>query len=102
MAEHQVATTAELSEDGHVVQVGDTEIALFRCDDGTVRAVHNLCPHRGGPLAEGFAEDGVVSCPWHGWEFDLATGQAKHREDITVACYAARVEGDQVFVTVGD
>lgn len=103
MAEHTVAKATDLSdEEGHVVKVGEVEIALFLGDDGAVRAVNNLCPHRGGPLAEGFAEDGVVSCPWHGWEFDLATGKSKHREDVQVACYTARVDGDDVIVAVGD
>jgi len=103
MADHTVAKASDLSEDeGHVVQIGETEIALFRSADGAVCAVNNLCPHRGGPLAEGYAEDGVVSCPWHGWEFDLASGRSKHRDDVAVACYAARIEGDDVIVTVGD
>ncbi len=101
MADHNVAKVADLSDDeGHVVKVGELELALFRSADGAVCAVNNLCPHRGGPLAEGFVEDGVVSCPWHGWEFDLASGQAKHRDDVQVICHAARIEGDDVIVTL--
>lgn len=102
MADHAVAKAADLSEDtGFVVQVGDAELALFLGADGAVHAVSNVCPHRGGPLAEGFVDDGVVSCPWHGWEFSLTSGAAAHRDDIRVTCYPARIEGDDVIVTVG-
>lgn len=49
------------------------EIALF-CLDGTIYALDNTCPHMEGPLGEGDIEGGCVSCPWHGWKFDIKTG----------------------------
>ena len=42
--------------------------------DGTLAAVDNVCPHRAGPLAEGWIEEGKIVCPWHAWSFDLKTG----------------------------
>jgi nitrite reductase (NADH) small subunit len=52
----------------------DREIALFNVG-GTVYALDNMCPHRGGPLGEGDLQGFVVFCPLHAWQFDVRTGQ---------------------------
>lgn len=49
------------------------EIAIFHIDE-TFYAIKNECPHQGGPLAEGDIEGHCVTCPWHGWQFDLSNG----------------------------
>lgn len=98
MAEHVVAKVHEVTEgDGLLVTAGGKELALFQLE-GAWFALDNRCPHRGGPLAEGFAEDGCVTCPWHGWEIDLATGAARHRPEATTATYPVRIDGDDVTV----
>lgn len=48
-------------------------IAVFR-HNGHWYAIDAMCAHQGGPLAEGVVKDGCVTCPWHGWQYDLATG----------------------------
>tara|TARA_R110002049_G_scaffold309268_1_gene519614 strand:+ start:155625 stop:156053 length:429 start_codon:yes stop_codon:yes gene_type:complete len=48
-------------------------IAIFRTEDGLF-AVDGMCAHQGGPIAEGVVQDGCVTCPWHGWQYELATG----------------------------
>jgi nitrite reductase (NADH) small subunit len=68
--------------------------------DGKPLALDNVCPHRGGPLAEGTIEDGKVVCPWHQWEFDLATGAATDSPDIKAVTYALRQDGEDVLVEV--
>jgi nitrite reductase (NADH) small subunit len=50
------------------------QVAVFRLRDGSLRALDAMCPHRGGPLADGLADDGVVICPLHGFTYDLMTG----------------------------
>jgi nitrite reductase (NADH) small subunit len=50
------------------------QIAVFRLRDGSLRAIDAVCPHKGGPLADGLADDRVVVCPLHGHTFDLSTG----------------------------
>jgi len=57
------------------VQVGGQAIALANVG-GTLYAINNTCLHRGGPLGEGQLEGSVVTCPWHGWQFNVATGKA--------------------------
>lgn len=65
---------------------------------GRPMALDNVCPHRGGPLADGTIEGGKIVCPWHQWEFDLATGAATHTRERKATVYAVRVEGDEVLV----
>ena len=66
--------------------------------DGKPLALDNVCPHRGGPLAEGTIEAGKVVCPWHQFEFDLATGAATDGSDMKAVAYALRQDGDEVMV----
>ena len=56
------------------VTVGDKRLALFSVD-GTVVAIDDTCTHRGGPLSEGELKDGIVTCPWHGAQFNVKDGQ---------------------------
>ena len=59
--------------EGRTVTVGGRRIAVFRTQDG-FHAVDAACPHRAGPLADGLVADNCVTCPLHGWRFDLRTG----------------------------
>ena len=52
--------------------------ALFNVD-GTFYALDGVCPHQGGPLGSGEVHNCIVTCPWHGWQFDVRTGQ--HQQD---------------------
>ena len=83
----------EVPDEGRVagVVVDGRPVALTRCR-GAVGALENRCPHQGGPLCQGRvapwarssgpgdfqldAEASLLACPWHGWEYDLATGQS--------------------------
>ena len=67
---------------------------------GKPMALDNVCPHRGGPLAEGTIEGGKVVCPWHQWEFDLATGAATGSPSIQAVVYALRIDGEDVLVEI--
>lgn len=78
---------------------GDIDVMVAR-HDGRLVAYQALCPHAGGPLAEGEVHDGCVVCPWHGSVFDLATGAVRHSPAVTpLSRYAARVVDG--FVEVG-
>lgn len=73
------------------------QIALFRYD-GKVSAVSNVCAHQMGPLAEGCIVDGLVTCPWHGWQYDPATGRSPAPYTEKVETFAVRVKDGRVFV----
>jgi nitrite reductase (NADH) small subunit len=82
---------------GKTVERRGTEIALFNMG-GSFRAIGNACPHRKGPLAEGELDGNTVTCPWHGWQFDVATGASLRSAEIAVPTYRTEVRGDEVFV----
>ena len=71
-------------------------------DAGRIAAIDNICPHRQGPLAEGWMEDGKVVCPWHAWAFDLQTGKVDHDPQTAVAVYPIQIEAGQVLIGVVD
>lgn len=82
---------------GKVVHVQDRQLALF-CVEGTYYAIDNTCPHRGGPLGEGEMNGTVVTCPWHGWEFDVTTGQSPINPSACVQKFSVKMEGDDILI----
>jgi nitrite reductase (NADH) small subunit len=60
--------------EGRTFAVEDSQIAVFRLRDGSLRALDAVCPHKGGPLADGLADESVVVCPLHGATYDMCTG----------------------------
>ena len=85
-------------EEGLVVRLSSgQEIALFHTEEGFY-AIENACPHMGGPLSEGLVEGGCVSCPWHGWEFDIKTGACTNHPSNFVKSYPLTVEGTEIFL----
>lgn len=82
-----------------VLQIGPSQVALFK-QSGHFYAIENRCGHRGGPLADGHCEDGIVTCPWHGWTFDVRTGACRNvPEGFDQKTFATKVEGGEVFVS---
>jgi nitrite reductase (NADH) small subunit len=81
-------------------QVNGKTIALANVD-GTFYAVNNTCLHRGGPLGQGELEDKVVTCPWHGWQYDVTTGKVTMNPSVGVDTYAVEVRGEDIFVDCG-
>ena len=99
--EHAVCTLAELeAASALAVDIGERRVAIF-LHDGRVHALSETCPHRGGPLHLGRVRRGIVECPWHQWQFELASGCSPVNPRSAVATYAVRVEGQTVIVRVG-
>ena len=84
---------------GKVVEVNGKTIAVFNCE-GTFYAIDNTCKHRGGPLGEGSLSGTTVTCPWHGWEYDVSTGKCQLDSSIQVQTFDVKVEGDDILVLV--
>ncbi|MBI4163991.1 MAG: Rieske 2Fe-2S domain-containing protein [Candidatus Aenigmarchaeota archaeon] len=82
-----------------VVSAAGKELALFNVD-GTFFVTENACLHRGGPLGEGELDDGIVTCPWHGWKFNVKTGVSPVNPAAKVQTHKVKVEGDKVLVEV--
>lgn len=72
-------------------------VAIFNVD-GTVYALDGVCPHQGGPIGQGQLAGSVVTCPWHGWQFDVTCGRHLLNPNIVQEDLEVRVEGDDVLV----
>jgi len=79
--------------EGRTYDVNGEMVAVFRLRDGSVRALSAVCPHRGGPLADGQLDAKVVICPLHLNAFDLTTG-CSTTSDYTVTVYEVHVDDD--------
>lgn len=96
----KVAKTNEIpAGSGKVVQAGGKTIAVFNCA-GTFYAIENECKHRGGPLGEGSLSGTTVTCPWHGWEYDVTSGACLIDPSVSLSRFDVKVEGDDVLVAV--
>jgi NAD(P)H-dependent nitrite reductase small subunit len=82
------------------VTVDGQPVAIFNVD-GSFHALTSRCPHRGGPLGQGFVEGSQVSCPWHNWTFDVTTGENVVSADMKVPRHEVKVEDGQVYVKLG-
>jgi nitrite reductase (NADH) small subunit len=82
---------------GIVAEVNGKTLAVFNVD-GAFHAIDNTCIHRGGPLGEGELEGSVVTCPWHGWQYDVTTGTCVANPAAKVERYEVTVEGTDVKV----
>lgn len=79
------------------VVVGDSIVAVFHDAEGW-HALNGICPHHGGPLGKGTLRGCVVTCPWHGWQFDVRDGTYQHSQQLKQPCYSVRVEAGRVWV----
>jgi len=83
---------------GRTVRAGQMEIAIFRLSDGRIRAVHNRCPHKQGPLADGIVSGDTIICPMHGRKISLESGAVLPPDSGCVKTYPAKVEGGRVLL----
>ena len=97
---HRVADLDELPE-GRVrtVVAGHRSVALTHYD-GQYGALDNRCPHQGGPLGEGSIENGLLRCPWHGYDYCPLTGRPPSEFGDEVPTYAVEVRDDGIYVGV--
>lgn len=121
MAEHAVAAADELSDGDRIVaQVAGREVAVFR-HDGEYYAYLNWCAHQGGPCCEGTLtgtavaeydpetaetelrwerEGEILNCPWHGWEYDLRSGDCLSRRGVSLPAYPVEVRDGEIVVSL--
>lgn len=79
------------------VRAGDVELAIARVGDEFF-ATQGACAHLGGPLGHGGLEGRVLSCPWHGWQYDVGSGLNEFDHAIGLETYAVHVEDGHVRV----
>jgi len=77
--------------------VGRYDVAVFNVG-GKLFALENSCPHQGGPLSDGWLEESVVTCPWHGWCFNVRTGKMTLGEFARVPRFAVHRDGADLLI----
>lgn len=100
MVWHKVLDNLKELPEGRVMSVtaGHQSICLTHFE-GRFSALDNACPHQGGPLGEGSIENGLLRCPWHGWDYHPCTGKAPGFDD-GVDTFLTKVEEGAVFVGI--
>ena len=109
-----VAADAPMEGTVRLLEIGGHRVGLYRVDE-QLYALADRCPHRGAPLCSGAVatpieagdhsisvgrSNSVVRCPWHKWEFEIASGRCLVDDRLRVRRYAVRAEGDEIVVSL--
>lgn len=98
----QVAKVSDITPgSGKEVMAGPNIVALFHVGDRFF-ALDGICPHAGGPLGEGALTGEVVTCPWHGWQFNVTTGHHCLNPRIQHRTFPVEVRGDEIFIDIAE
>lgn len=98
-----VAQLQDIDEQGaRTVVIGNQEVAIFRLSDGSIRAVENRCPHKGGRLSEGMVCGQAVHCPLHDWKIDLMSGCVQEPDQGSVSVYEVEIDqaSGAIYITL--
>ena len=96
----KVAQTSEIpAGQGKCVEVEGRRLAIFNVD-GSYYAIDDVCQHQGGPLGEGELSGKIVTCPWHGWEYDVTNGINTFDTDLKQEQFEVKVDGNDILVAL--
>jgi nitrite reductase (NADH) small subunit len=99
-SEHKIGSAASVWSGAPTsATVNGVLVALFAVGD-TIVAFNGRCPHASGPLHKGKLKGTTLSCPWHGWTFDVISGACEEDPSLVLERFAVRVDGDDVLVTL--
>ena len=84
-----------------IYEIVGKSFIVTRTAPDQIKAFYNTCLHRGGPLGEGELHGVAVTCPWHGWQYDVTTGKLVMNQAIGVKTYTIEVRGDDLWVDAG-
>ena len=95
----QICKTTDISpEKPYIFNLSENEqVVIFQWDQAYY-ALENRCPHAGAYLHEGMVEGGILTCIWHGWKFDLQTGQCINEYWARVKTYPLEIENKVLFL----
>lgn len=83
-----------------VVTVNGQDVLLINIK-GEIFACENECPHQGAPLQAAIIKEGYISCPRHGYRFDLKNGSCQEHPDCTLRIYPVQLQDDEIYIEVG-
>ena len=100
MTWYRVCALDEMPDErGKEFAVAGRVVAIFRAGD-RLYAVDGMCAHQGGPIAQGRLDGSCVTCPWHGWQYDVTTGCNLLSGKKMLDTFAVEVRSDEVWVNV--
>ena len=98
MSRHRIAAVSDIPlGEGREFVAGGRIVAVFNVG-GAFHAMDGICPHAGGPLAKGSMRGQIVTCPWHGWQFDVASGHHCLNAQLKQPCFPVTVEADSLWI----
>jgi nitrite reductase (NADH) small subunit len=98
----RVCAHADAPQPGEVRETDASGVAVCLANiGGRLHALDNWCPHRRGPLGQGWVEGNAVVCPWHSWAFDVESGEAQPPDYGHVDVFPVKEEEDAVWVRLG-
>jgi nitrite reductase/ring-hydroxylating ferredoxin subunit len=98
MASLDLADAATIVPGQSAEVVADGRIFAVYNVDGVFHVIDGICPHAGGPLGKGTLRGDIVTCPWHGWQFNVSSGQHCLNQRICQTAYAVRIENGRVII----
>jgi NAD(P)H-dependent nitrite reductase small subunit len=97
---HKAATLEELpSGKAKDIMIGDEPIALYNVK-GKIYATSDICPHSGGSLGQGELCERIITCPLHGWKFEVENGKCQNIPSIKVKTYEVKIEGKDILIGI--
>ena len=84
---------------GLVVEAAGREIAIFNVA-GQFYALDNRCLHQAASLGDGFLEGACITCPWHGWQYDVISGNCRNNPKLKLRTFTVRLEGEDIWVEI--
>lgn len=81
-----------------IIEILDTQIAIFKTKNDEIFAINNTCPHKQGKLSEGLVHDKIVTCPLHNWDIDLASGEALGNDTGCTNVYETKIEDGIIYL----
>lgn len=95
-----IAKEADCSPGGGAeIVVEGRIVALFNVD-GSFYAMDGVCPHQGGPLGKGQLQGCTLTCPWHGWQFDVRDGRSRLSASVQQPTLPTKIEEGTVYVAL--
>lgn len=98
----EIATVDECPPGCSVERVVDGQMVALANVAGTFHAIDGLCPHQGGPLGTGTLCGTILTCPWHGWQFDVVDGRHQLSASVRQAVHEVAVRDGRVLVRLRD
>jgi nitrite reductase/ring-hydroxylating ferredoxin subunit len=94
----EIAAVEECPPGTSIERVADGRMVALANVAGTFHAIDGLCPHQGGPLGTGRLCGTTLTCPWHGWQFDVVDGRHTLSASVRQAVHEVDIRDGRVFV----